>query len=210
MRIAIDESGDTGRKFWAGSSGWFILTAVIVPDSMVCGPTCQAVDEFRFAQEGGRELHFSHNSHQQHVRFFEHMKDKDFVFASVCIDKRKLIKSRPFVFRSKMTLLRFGLEELFNNLQPWLDHPVVLIDRNGSKHFNRALGRHLLRLFGSRHRGDNRSIEYVQSVDSSDEPLVQLADYIAGAVHHHIDGEHPNSHTFELYLQNKGKIFFIE
>ncbi len=208
MRIAIDESGDSGRKFWAGSSRWFVLTAVIVPDNLVCGPTCQAVDEFRYSQEGGRELHFAHNSHDQHVRFFQHMQGKDFIFASICIDKKKLLRSKPLVFRSKMNLLRFAFEQLFYNLRPWLDHPVVVVDRSGSRQFNKALSRHLLRLFGSRHKGDLRSIDYIQMVDSNDEPLVQLADYVAGAIHHHVDGRH-TSNTFELYLQDKGKIYFI-
>ena len=47
MKIAIDESGDSGRKFWSGSSRWFILTAVIVPDDMWCGPTCQAIEVYK-------------------------------------------------------------------------------------------------------------------------------------------------------------------
>jgi hypothetical protein len=209
MRIAIDESGDSGKKFWAGSSRWFILSAVVVPDDNICGPTCQAVNEFRHAQEGGRELHFAHNSHQQHIDFFEFMKDKEFIHASVVIDKYKLFKRKPIVFRSKMSLLQFSFEELFRNLQPWLDHPVVVVDRSGSRQFSRALSRHMMRLFGSRHKGDYRSIEQVLMVDSTEEPLVQLADYIAGAIHHYIDGRHPQSTTFVDYVKDKGKIFYI-
>jgi hypothetical protein len=136
------------------------------------------------------------------------MKDKDFVFASICIDKRRLIRTKPYIFRSKMTLLSFTLEQLFMNLKPWLDNPVVLIDRNGSKQFNRALSRHLYRLFGPSHKGDRKSIKNVETVDSINEPLVQLADYVSGAIHHHVDGRH-NSKTFEEYLQHKGKLFFI-
>ena len=208
MKIAIDESGDSGRKFWKGSSKWFILTAVIVPDDKICGPTCQAVDRYRLINGNGQELHFAHNSHEQHVDFLKYMQNQDFIFASVCINKRKLIIRRPQVLRTKIALLNFAFDKLFVELKPWLDHPVVVMDTSGSRHLNKALSRHLLRLFGPAHKGDTKYIERVRAVDSRSEPLVQLADYVAGAVHHHIDGAH-SSTTYEEYLQDKGKIFFV-
>jgi hypothetical protein len=209
MKIAIDESGDSGRKFWRGSSRFFILTAVIVPDNELCGKTCEAIEFFKEHYNGGRELHFAHNSHEQHASFLDYVHDEEFVFASIVIDKRKLVKRKPYIFRRKMILLKFAFEHLFRRLKPWLDNPVVLVDTNGSKHFNRALSRHLMKLFGSRHKGDFRALKYVRSVDSKHEPLVQLADYVSGAIHHDIDGRHPNSDTFDTYLKDKGKVYFI-
>ena len=208
MKIAIDESGDSGRKFWRGSSRWFILTAVIVPDDMWCGPTCQAVETYRKINGNGRELHFSHNSHEQHMDFLGYMHNQEYIFASVCIDKRRLIIKRPQVLSSKISLLNFAFEKLFIELKPWLDHPVVLMDTSGSRYLNRALTRHLLKIFGSQHKGDIQYIEQLRAVDSNNEPLVQLADYVAGAIHHHIDGKY-SSQTYEQYLADKGKIFYF-
>ncbi len=209
MKIAIDESGDTGRKFWRGSSKWFILTAVIVPDSLKCGPTCQAVHKFSNERANGREMHFSHNSHQQHVDFLSYMRQYEYIFASICIDKQHLLKTKPYVMRSKMSLLKFSFDSLFDLLQPWMADPVVVIDTNGPRHFNKALSRHLMGVFGTRHKGDIHAIKQIRSVDSSTEPLVQLADYVAGAVHHHIDGRHPHSKTFEEFVADRGKIVYI-
>ncbi len=209
MKIAIDESGDSGRKFWRGSSRWFILTAVIVSDSEYCGPTCQAVDQYRKINGNGAELHFAHNSHLQHTEFLSYMHDKEFVFASVVIDKKLLFRRKPQLFRSKMIFLQFAFDRLFQELHPWLDNPVVLIDTAGPKHFNRALSRHLMRLFGPKHKGDISSISQAKAVDSRSEPLVQLADYVCGAIHHHVDGAHPTSNTFENLLSDKGKIFYV-
>ncbi|MDO8265797.1 MAG: DUF3800 domain-containing protein [Candidatus Saccharibacteria bacterium] len=208
MKIAIDESGDSGRKFWKGSSKWFILTAVVVPDDKICGPTCQAVDNYRKINGNGQELHFAHNSHEQHVEFLKYMHDQEFIFASVCINKRRLIAKKPYVFRNKISLLNFAFEKLFVELKPWLDHPVVVMDTSGSKYLNHVLSNHLLRLFGSAHKGDHRYIERVRAVDSRNEPLVQLADYVAGSVHHHINGKY-KTRTFEEYLEDKGKLFFV-
>lgn len=209
MKIAIDESGDSGRKFWSGSSRFFILTAVLVPDNMICGPTCQAITDYRIKFQGGAEMHFSHNSHQQHVNFLAIMRTYDFVFVSVCIDKKKLLRTRPQVFRSKMALVQFSFDRLFRELKPWLDDPVVLMDTNGPRHFNRGLTRYLFKKFGARHKGDRKGLKQIRAVDSRSEPLVQLADYVCGAVHHHVDGKHPNSNTYELYLKDKGKIIYI-
>ena len=139
MKIAIDESGDSGRKFWAGSSKLFILTAVIVPDNMMCGTTCQAVDRYRIERAGGRELHFAHNSHEEHIDFLRYIHDHEFIFVSICIDKPKLYRERPYLLRNKISLLSFTFEQLFIKLQPWLDDPVVLMDTSGSKWLNKAL-----------------------------------------------------------------------
>lgn len=208
MKIAIDESGDTGRKLWKGSSRWFILVAVIVPESAPgCGITCQAVDAYRRQYTDDYELHFSHNSHEQHLDFMHYMHDKDFVYAGVVIDKRKLLLKNPFILSSKMSLLQYAFDNLFDRLQPWLDDPIVLMDSSGSRHFNQILGHHLLRLYGGKDTRDVHKIRQVKSVDSASEPLVQLADYVAGAIHHHVDPSYP-SESFEKYLADKGKLFF--
>lgn len=209
MKIAIDESGDSGRKFWRGSSRWFIVSAVIVPDDLYCGPTCQAIENYRAQHNAGRELHFAHNSHEHHVNFLKYMVDKEYVFASVVIDKAKLLKRKPQVFRSKMSLLQFSFDELFKHLHPWLDEPVVLIDTNGPSRFNRGLSRHLLKLYGSKHNGDIHAIKQIRPVDSNREALVQLADYVSGAIHHHVR-DPQGSETYRKYVKNKGKIFFID
>lgn len=208
MKIAIDESGDTGRKLWHGSSKWFVLGAVIVPESIRgCGPVCMSVAQYQQQHMNGAELHYSKNSHEQHLEFLQYMHDKDYVYAAVAIDKRWLLAHKPYVLRSKMSLLHYAFDNLFDQLQPWLDNPTVLVDTSGGRHFNRALGRHLMDLFGSRHKGDIHAISQVVTVDSRQEPLVQLADYISGAIRHHVDTSYAGT-AYELYLTDKGKIFF--
>jgi Protein of unknown function (DUF3800) len=209
MKIAIDESGDTGRKLWMGSSKWFVLAAAIVPEvADGCGTTCQVITKYQHQFMGGVELHFSHNSHSQHLHFLEYMKDKDYVFAAVAIDKRKLLTRRPQVLRSKMTLVQFAFDNLFTHLKPWLDQPIVLIDTNGPPYFNASLSRHLLKQYGMDHKGDYNSIQAVRAVDSRHEPLVQLADYVAGAVRHFVDDQY-SSESYDKYLSTKGKIFYV-
>jgi len=208
MKVAIDESGDSGRRFWAGSTPWFVVAGVIVPDVMDgCGLTCQAVSEYSKQFMQGAEIHFAHNSHARHEHFLKHMQHEDYVFVAVAMDKRKLLKTKPYMLASKGAMLQYCLDELFRELQPMLDSPIVLIDKN-SRRLDRALKRHLMRLFGVKHKGDYRAIRNIRYVDSAHEPLVQLADYVAGAVRHHVDNSY-DSRSYEKYLVHKGKIFYL-
>ncbi len=210
MKIAIDESGDIGQRFWRGSTKWFVMAAVIVPDVQDgCGLTCQAVSDYAEEFAGGRELHFAHNSHDQHASFLKYMHDKDFVYVSVALDKRKLLRISPQILATKQTLLRFCLDILFTELKPWLDNPIVLLDTSGSEQLNKSLKRHLKEYYSPKFNGDHRSIKEQRYVDSRTEPLVQLADYVAGAVRHHVDKSY-NSRSYEQYLADKGKIIYLE
>lgn len=208
MKIAIDESGDSGFKFWRGSSSWFVVAAVVVPDVIAgCGLVCSAVSNFKREYMQGSELHFSHTSHAQHADFFSYMKNQDYMFIAVAIDKEKHMKGRRGLFRNKRAILELCIDKLFLEMQPFWDKPIILIDNN-SRVINQSIKHHILRSFGSRHKGDSRAIKGVVFVDSRFEPLVQLADYVAGAVRHHVDPRY-DSHSFEDFLQEKGKIFFI-
>jgi len=208
MKIAIDESGDSGLKFWRGSSAWFVVAAVVVPDvTNGCGLVCSAVSTFKRDYMQGTELHFSHNSHGQHADFFSYMQNQDYMFVAVAVDKQKHFSGPKHFKRGKRAILEYCIDKLFSEMQPYWDDPVILIDNN-SRVINQSIKRHLLRLFGSRHKGDAHAIKGVVFVDSRFEPLVQLADYIAGAVRHHVDTRY-DSHSYEDYLQQKGKIFFM-
>jgi len=208
MKIAVDESGDIGRKFWRGSTPWFVVAAVIVPDVMRgCGLTCSAVDEFRQDVLQGAELHFAHNSHSQHERFFQHMEGKEFFYVAVAMDKKKMLLRKPHVMSSKRFMLQYCLDRLFVELAPYWDDPTIIIDRN-SRRIDKALKGHLFRAFGSPNSGDLKHIKNIVFVESDREPLVQFADYLAGAVRHHVDKKY-DSQSYEKYLTQKGKIFYL-
>ncbi len=208
MKIAIDESGDIGRRFWRGSTKWFVLAAAVVQDyNNACGPICSAISDYAKKHNGGAELHFAHNSHQQHQDFFRYISDQDFVFVGVAINKRKLLQIRPQVLATKQTLMRFCTDILFDELRPYLKNPTILIDTSGSEHVNRSIKNHIFELFNKKQ--DQRIIQELRYVDSRSEPLVQLADYLAGAIRHHVDPSY-SGHSYEKYLRGKGKIIFLE
>lgn len=208
MKIAIDESGDIGRKFWRGSTPWFVVAAVIVPDTMRgCGLVCNAVSTFKEEFMQGAELHFAHNTHNQHTQFFSYMAEQDFIFVAVAMNKRKLLKRKPYMLASKRVMLKYCIDRLFRELHTMWDNPIVIMDKN-SRRIDRALRRHLFQAFGTPDTKDIRHIKNIVFVDSRNEPLVQFADYIAGAVRHHVDKSY-DSESYEKYLVDKGKIYYL-
>lgn len=208
MKIAIDESGDGGRRIWRGSTKWFVVAAVVVPDAdRVCGITCQLINRFKEQYLVDTELHFSHNSHEQHEQFFAYMKDTDYFYIAVAIDKRQLLKKKPHALINKRVLFKTALDRLFSELHPYWDDPLVLIDRN-TRRIDRFMRRHLFQEFGTPNSRDLQHIKNIIFVDSRYEPLVQFADYIAGAVRHHVDSSY-DSKSYEDYLTSKGKIFYL-
>ena len=82
------------------------------------------------------------------------------------------------------------------------------MDKNSRK-IDRALRKHLFKAYGVPNEKDVRHIENIVFVDSRYEPLVQFADYVAGAVRHHVDKSY-DSQSYEKYLQDKGKVYFLE
>lgn len=82
----IDESGDDGIK--AGSSDWFVLTALMIPARS--GPALGLATN-RVKQRVGRQgktLHWRELSHSRKKAVIDELKTEDFVFTSVLTDKR--------------------------------------------------------------------------------------------------------------------------
>lgn len=82
----IDESGDDGIK--PGSSDWFVLTALMIPERS--GPALgRAAD--RIKERVGRQgklLHWRELSHSRKKAVIDELKGEDFVLVSVLTDKR--------------------------------------------------------------------------------------------------------------------------
>ena len=207
MIIAIDESGDNGKKLWRGSSRWFILGAAIADESDTCGVVCKSVKQFISDYDMATELHFSQNTPETHEAFLQYMSSQDYLFACYAIDKRKLLAKRPWVLRSKLQLYNYALGALFSNIKMGMDSPTVIIDRNGPPWLTKSVNKYVLSNFGTRHKGDMHAIKDMYADDSAHQPMLQLADYVAGATRHYIEN-YTDAYLYEKYLANKGKIFY--
>lgn len=207
MILAIDESGDAGKKFWRGSSRWFLLAAVMVNGDESHARIKKAISDFYVLNKLDEELHFSHNSDEIHHKFLHSMMSQDFSFVCYAINKTKLIRTKPWVFRSRLALYNYAFGNLFTELRPQLNSPTVLIDRNGGRWFTKAVDKFLYHNFGMRHKGDAHAIKTIITDDSEQQPLIQLADYVAGSANHFVHN-YSDANLFVEYLHEKGVIVF--
>ena len=186
MILAIDESGDAGKKFWKGSSRWFVVAAVIVDGDIAQDQVHRSIKAFYKKTNLQEELHFAHNSDLVHRMFLEAMSSQSFTFACIAVNKTKLLRSKPWVFRTRLALYNYTFGQLFIKLRPQLDNPIVIIDRNGGRWFTKAINKYLYHNFGHRHKGDAHAIQNIYTEESVSQPLIQLADYVAGATNHFV------------------------
>ena len=183
------------------------MGAAIANESDTCGVICKSVENFVHDYDMIDELHFSHNTQQTHEDFLKYINNQDFLFACYAIDKRKLLASKPWVLRSKLQLYDYALGALFEKIKMGLDSPTVIIDRNGPPWLTKSVNKYVLTHYGSKHKGDTHAIKEMYADDSAHQPLLQLADYIAGASRHYIEN-YTDAYLYNKYLAKKGKIFF--
>ncbi len=207
MILAIDESGDAGKKFWRGSSRWFLVAAVVVDGDIAHDQVSRAIQNFYKQHNLQEELHFAHNTDEIHNAFLHTMQSQSFSFVCVAVNKTALLRKKPWLFRSRLSLYNYSFGQLFIRLRPQLDHPIVLIDRNGGRWFTKAINKYLYHNFGNRHKGDQHAIAHIYTEDSVSQPLIQLADYIAGAANHFVQ-QYTDAHLYSEYLHAKGEIYY--
>lgn len=208
MIVAIDESGDAGKKFWRGSSRWFLLAAVMIDGQIAHDQVNAAIKDFYAHTKLDEELHFAHNSDYIHHEFLSAMSRQSFTFTCIAINKTKLVRTKPWIFRSRLALYNYAFGQLFTELKPQLVSPTVLIDRNGGRWFTKAINKYLYHNFGKRHKGDVHAIQNIYTEDSDSQPLIQLADYVAGAANHFVQ-QYSDAELFDQYLHAKGVIVFV-
>ncbi len=90
MLVFVDESGDTGLKLKENSSAYFVVAAVLFMDRHEATRCARAIERLALRQGRTHEYHFV--ARKDHVRkaFFECVREFDFIYASIVINKAKL------------------------------------------------------------------------------------------------------------------------
>jgi hypothetical protein len=180
MLVFVDESGDTGLKFDAGSSPYFTVSLVIFEDH----DDAQAADErisllkHELGLPKGHEFHFMVSSQRVKRAFFEAVMPYNFFYSGYVINKAELTGG---AFDSKSAFYKYVCGMVFENAKPYLDNAIVKIDGSGDQEFKRELQSYLKRRINDRD-STHKYIKKVAIQDSSRNNLVQLADMICGAV----------------------------
>jgi hypothetical protein len=172
MIVYLDESGDTGSKIAQGSSRFFIVSMVIFHDETIASACTAAIDRLRIRLKwkDGDEFHFKRNSDRTRKMFLKTVANFDFHYYAVVIDKH----SRQFIrtgLTDKDSLYEYACGHILSMIRENLDKTKIVMDKTGNKYFLSALKKFDIHM----RRSESHN-------------LLQLADYVAGAVHRSMPG----------------------
>lgn len=142
--VFLDESGDPGFKFGAGSSIFFVVTLVLVPD----GATAAALDHtianlrLRLRTPKDYEFHFTDTCPAWREAFMKEINGFAFRYHSIVINKPALTGEG---FLVKESFYKFACRIVLQNAARELNNATVVLDGCGSREFQRQLRSYLRR-----------------------------------------------------------------
>ncbi len=180
MLVFVDESGDAGFKFDQNSSQFFIVAMVVFDDDAQATATANQIARFRQSLKQKDEFKFSKMSRQRRQDFAELIKTLDFVARVFVIDKL-LVDPKQFSQYGTDTY-QWMLAEALIAFQDEFSQARLKLDGTQNRYFKRTFKSYI------RQRLEIKINDLV-FVDSESTELLQLADFVAGAVHRQQRGE---------------------
>jgi hypothetical protein len=179
MLIFIDESGDPGLKLEEGSSKFFTVSLVVFEDHDEAVSCDQRIGLLRkeLGWDEGSEFHFKRNSDKVRRAFLQAVAPYNFFYYGIVINKDPA-KLYGEGFKNKESFYKYACGLVFENAKEKLENTIIVIDKSGNMDFRNQLARYLRR----RMNQSKHLIKKVKMQRSSGNNLLQLADYIAGAV----------------------------
>ena len=179
----VDAYGDTGLKTEKeGTSVFFIIAAVLVRQHSLDGVRA-GVERIRSARFGGGELKSKKvgGDAERRIEILEELAGLDFRVHADAIDKREIDPDSGLIY--KRSFLKFLHRQLYRKLVLAFPDIRIVADEHGSEEFMRGFQAYM----GKRNPPDLFPRAAFDFADSEREPLVQLADFMAGSLAHVID-----------------------
>jgi hypothetical protein len=174
----IDESGDLGYKFKRGSTPFFTLAVVVFENPEVALNCQRAIEKLRdeLGLPSSFEFHFTDDGHDRRLALLSRTLPFEFRCYTFTLDKTSPRVTGPGL-RIKEPAYKWVCARTLENVADDLEDATVVIDGSGDRTFKRQLRTYLRRELNSEQR---QRIKKVTLSRSDSDPLVQLADYVAG------------------------------
>lgn len=205
MLIFIDESGDSGLKIDKGSSRYFTVGLVLFEEgeeAISCDQRIQLLKREVGWREND-EFHFKNNSDKIRVAFLKAVSPYNFFYYGIVINKdpKKLFGDG---FKNKSSFYKYACGLVFENAKEKMRDSIVVIDESGNLDFKNQLAKYLR----GRLNKNDKLIKKIKMQRSESNNLLQLADYVAGAINRSVKNEKKKSDAYrkiiahrEIYVQ---------
>jgi len=205
MLIFIDESGDSGLKIDKGSSRYFTVGLVLFEEgeeAISCDQRIQLLKREVGWREND-EFHFKNNSDKIRVAFLKAVSPYNFFYYGIVINKdpKKLFGDG---FKNKSSFYKYACGLVFENAKEKMRDSTVIIDESGNLDFKNQLATYLRK----RVNKNDKLLKKIKMQRSESNNLLQLADYVAGAINRSVKNEKKKSDAYrkiiahrEIYVQ---------
>lgn len=173
MLVYIDDSGDPGFKIGQGSSTHFVFALVGFEQDADAENARARIHRLRegLGFSTGAEFKFNKSSRTVRERFLRTVAPARFTVRSLVVDKTRLYDPR---FRQGSTAFyEHTIREVMQYYQESLTGARVRLDGSAERNYRQRLQRDLRRI---------GRVQEVRLVRSQAEPLIQMADMMAGAI----------------------------
>lgn len=178
MYVLVDDSGDPGFKFGQGSSNFLVIACCVFESVPEVERASKLVSKLAFELNSGHyfELKFNKSNHDSRLRFLKEIRNLDFFIRVMIVDKRLASNRNDFLIEMIAETLRESSETI---------HPAkITIDGKRPTKIASQISRRLRNMV-------NRDFLVAHSItfrDSKSDPLLQMADMIAGAARKALSG----------------------
>lgn len=191
MHVYIDDSGDAGFNFAAGSSRFMIMSACMFWRPEDIEHAAGLVHACSEQNRQRREFKYSKTRDGIKDCFFACVAEGRFSVRAIVIDKTKIrsehLRTNPGNFKS------YAIYQLLTHHDGYIRDAKIIVDGQDSRPFNMSDRRYFRDNVNRQFPGTVREVEFVDSTKSRP---IQLADMTAGAVHRFVreDEKHNPAH----------------
>lgn len=179
MLAFVDESGDTGFRFDRNSSPYFVVAMILVPGADEAEKLRLAIDELKEElRKPSMEFHFTNTDGATRQKFFNAIRNHDFIVVAAVCDKGKLQTLKGN--HAEFLLSTFGATMEHARDKGLLDAANIKYDEAGGNAFQRKLSSQLMAKVNGAERG--KYIKQCEPQSSTGNNLIQLADMVCGAI----------------------------
>lgn len=177
----VDEAGDTGLKIGRGSSRCFTIAIVIFTEDDEMRRCDKIIDDLRCKQDKSKrfEFHFHNNNRQVREAFLAAVSSVGFIYYAFTLDK-SLNHMWGEAYKSRDSFYMMVSKYVFESARPHLQEAFVVIDESGSQAFQDTLAKYIRNIINA---DDGKVIRKMRAERSSQNNLLQLADYVASICH---------------------------
>lgn len=189
--IYIDESGDTGLDSQNKEESIMVYAAVIIREENLAKArdVLNSLYKKYFKQEyiKSSRIHNDEKGYALTINTLTELKELEHFVIALVIDKSKIFSEglsyKPIFVKYFQKILTTSLVHKFEDLDVWFD-------KTGDEDFNVSLYEYLKKNVGFGVRTLFSCNEYHSAEDSTEEPLLQLADFYAGTIRKYYCGKY--------------------